>query len=187
MRGPVDLDVRVRGDQLAVGAVQHVQEAVLVGLDHHLPRLAADLDIGEHVLVGAVHVVHVIGRVLKITDDFTGLRPDREHAGRVQAVHALARPGIVGLRIARAPVDEVELGISTSRSATSARRPASRRRCSGARSRNRARRAPGIVYRRHSFFPVSGSQPSRNPRVVDSPPAIPEITTPLATIGALVA
>jgi hypothetical protein len=43
-----------------------------------------------------------------------------------------------------------------------------------------------MVYRRHNFFPVSGSQPSRNPRVVVSPPAIPEITTPLATIGALV-
>jgi hypothetical protein len=36
-------------------------------------------------------------------------------------------------------------------------------------------------------LPVSGSHPMRNPRVVDSPPAMPEITTPLATIGALVA
>ena len=41
----------------------------------------------------------------------------------------------------------------------------------------------GMVYLRHNFFPVSGSQPSRNPRVVDSPPATPEINTPLATIG----
>src|SRR6516165_8330447 len=41
----------------------------------------------------------------------------------------------------------------------------------------------GMVYRRHSFLPVSGSQPSRKPRVVDSPPATPEINTPLATIG----
>ena len=45
----------------------------------------------------------------------------------------------------------------------------------------------GMVYRRHNFSPVSGFQPSRNPRVVDSPPAIPEINTPFATIGAPVA
>jgi hypothetical protein len=30
-----------------------------------------------------------------------------------------------------------------------------------------------MVYLRHNFFPVSGSQPSRNPRVVDSPPDSP--------------
>src|SRR5436309_5152207 len=30
------------------------QEAVLVGLDHHLAGLAVDLQIGQHVLVGAV-------------------------------------------------------------------------------------------------------------------------------------
>src|ERR1700722_11708857 len=45
----------------------------------------------------------------------------------------------------------------------------------------------GMVYLRHSFFPVSVSQPSRNPRVVDSPPATPEISAPLATIGPPVA
>ena len=39
------------------------------------------------------------------------------------------------------------------------------------------------VYLRHSFFPVSGSHPSRKPRVVDSPPDTPEISTPLAIIG----
>jgi hypothetical protein len=44
-----------------------------------------------------------------------------------------------------------------------------------------------MLYLRHSFLPVSGSQPSRNARVVDSPPAMPEINTPLATIGAPVA
>jgi hypothetical protein len=41
-----------------------------------------------------------------------------------------------------------------------------------------------MVYLRHNFFPVSGSHPSRNPRVVRSPPAMPEIRTPLAMIGA---
>src|SRR5206468_4022085 len=41
----------------------------------------------------------------------------------------------------------------------------------------------GTVYLRHSFLPVSASHPSRNPLVALSPPPIPEITTPLTTIG----
>jgi parallel beta-helix repeat protein len=44
----------------------------------------------------------------------------------------------------------------------------------------------GMVYRRHSFLPVSGSHASRKPRVVRSPPAIPVITTPFATSGAMI-
>ena len=64
VRRPVDLDEGVRGNRFAIGAVQHVHEAVLVGLDHHLAGLAADLEVGEHGFVGAVDVVHVIGRVL---------------------------------------------------------------------------------------------------------------------------
>ena len=111
MGGPIDFDVRVRRDQFAIRAVQHVHEAVLVGLDHDLAQLAINLEIGEDVLVGAIHVVHVVGRVLEITSDFTCLRPNREHAGRVQAVESPARPGIVRLGIARTPVDEVELRI----------------------------------------------------------------------------
>ena len=111
MRGPVDLDVRVRGDQFAVRAVQHIHEAVLVGLNHHFPKLAANLDVREHILVGGVHVVHVVGRVLKITNHLTRFRPDREHAVREQAIQTFARPGIVWLRIARSPIDQIELGI----------------------------------------------------------------------------
>ena len=65
MRRPIDFDVRVSGDQFAVGAVQHIQEAVLVGLNHHASKLAANLDIGEHLLVSGVHVEDVVGRVLK--------------------------------------------------------------------------------------------------------------------------
>src|SRR5262249_7152019 len=81
------------------------------GLDHHLARRAADLDVGEHVLVRPVGVVYVVRRVLEVTDELAGLRPDRQHARRVQAVQAFARPRIVGLGVAGAPIDQVELRI----------------------------------------------------------------------------
>src|SRR5262245_49167384 len=76
LSSPVDFDVWVGGDQLAVRAVQHIHEAVLVRLDHHLPALTTNLEIGKNVLVGAVNVVHVIRSVLKVANDLAGLGPD---------------------------------------------------------------------------------------------------------------
>ncbi len=84
-------------------------------------ELAVDLEIGEDVFVGAVHVVHVVRRVLVMADQLACRRPDRQHAGRVKAVHLLAGPRIVRLRVAHAPVDEIELRIVGARSP---RRPA---------------------------------------------------------------
>src|SRR6185436_4976371 len=76
VRGPVHFDQRMRRDQLAVGAIHDVQEAVLVRLDHHLAWLSVDLDVGEHLLVVAVDVVDVVWRVLVVARDFAGLRTD---------------------------------------------------------------------------------------------------------------
>ena len=111
MRGPIDFHVRIRGNEFAVGTVQHEQEAVLVGLDHHLPRFATNLELSEHMFIGTIHVVHVVRRILKITNNLSGLRADRKHTRREEAVQSPARLGIVWLRIARAPVDQVEFRI----------------------------------------------------------------------------
>ena len=42
----------------------------------------------------------------------------------------------------------------------------------------------GIVYVRHSSFPVSGSSAATNPRTPNSPPDVPTISLPLAMSGA---
>src|SRR5262249_42402495 len=49
--------------------------------------------------------------VLVVPDHLAGLRPDRQHARRVQAVHAAAIGRVVRLGITGAPIDEVELRI----------------------------------------------------------------------------
>jgi hypothetical protein len=77
VRGPIHGRVWVRGDQAAVRAVEHIQEAILVRLDDHLPRPAANLEVDEHVFVGGVDVVDIIRRVLVVADELAGLRADR--------------------------------------------------------------------------------------------------------------
>ena len=111
----------MRRDQRAVGAIQHVEEPVLVRLDHHLAQPAVDLQIREQQFVRAVHVVDVVRRELVVAGNLAGLRTDREHARREEAVELAARMRIVRLRVARAPVDEIELRIVGARSP---RRPA---------------------------------------------------------------
>src|SRR5262249_14746414 len=80
--GPIHLDEGMRGYQFAVSAVQHIHEAVLVCLNHYLPKLAANLNVREHLLVGGVHIVNVVRRVLKITSDLTCFWPNSEYAIR---------------------------------------------------------------------------------------------------------
>src|ERR1700730_12903453 len=61
--------------------------------------------------VGGIQVVYVVGRVLKITNQLTRFRADREHAAGEQTIQIPARSGIVWLRIARSPVNKIELRI----------------------------------------------------------------------------
>ena len=51
-----------------------------------------------------------------MADDLSGLRSNRDHAGCIQAVHRFTRPRIVRLRVADAPVDQIEFGIVGARS-----------------------------------------------------------------------
>ena len=52
---PVDPGVGMRGDQLAVRAIEYIHEAVLVGLDHDLAHLSVDHKIG-HYMWDVAHV-----------------------------------------------------------------------------------------------------------------------------------
>jgi len=111
VRGSIHFDVGMRGNQLAVGSIQHVKEAVLVGLNHHFPWLTVHHQIRQHVFVGAVHVVHIVWCVLEVTCDLSRLWPERKHAGREQAVQRAAGLRIVRFSVARAPINEVQLRI----------------------------------------------------------------------------
>src|SRR5438309_9985571 len=111
VRGPVDLDVRVRCDRLAVGAIQHVEEAVLMGVDEHLAHLAVDAEFGEQAFGGRVEVEAVVRHGLVIPDHFTGLGPERESTGGIQTIGAVAKGGVVRLGIPGADIQQVELRV----------------------------------------------------------------------------
>src|SRR5256885_7660264 len=116
--GPVDFHERLGRAQLAGLAIGRIEEAVAVGLHQRRDGLAADPQIGEHRLVDAVIVPHVGRRHLIGPGDSAGIGVERDLRGRVEVpvLAVLARVGAARVRapwsgVARAPVDEVELGI----------------------------------------------------------------------------
>ena len=116
--GPVDEHERVGRDELAGLPVQHVEEAVPVGLQRERRLLALDRRVHQHELVDAVVVPDVVRRRLVVPDDLAGVGVEGERAGGVEigvlAVLAAVRPADPappGRGVAGAVVDEVELRV----------------------------------------------------------------------------
>ena len=68
-RGPVHPLVGVGRQQLAVGAVEHVEKAVAVELHHDLAHLARRPHVGQDRFPGGVVVEHVVRRELVVPGD----------------------------------------------------------------------------------------------------------------------
>src|SRR5262249_20178740 len=167
---------------------ENIEEAVLVGTHEHLSYLAVDAEFGDHRFGAAVQIETFVRHVLIMPDQLAGLGPERQNAGCVEAVEPAAIGRVVGLGIAGAPIEAGQRGVIGG--LLSPAPPPPYFHASGislGQVSEPGSPGAGMVYRRHSFLPVSGSQPSRKPRVVRSPPAIPVITTPFATRGASVA
>src|SRR6185295_3201551 len=106
---PIHLLVRLRRKQLAVGAVEDVQEAVAGNVHDYLALLAVHRNLGLDHFPG-IPVPDVIGGELVVPHDLARLRTDREHRRGVEVV-ALALVAVPGAGIAGAPVDKVEFRI----------------------------------------------------------------------------
>ncbi len=106
-RGPVDLvDEREGVDQLAVGAVQHVEEVVAIGMSG---QLLVALVVADQ-LIDTVIVPGVVRRVLIVPDDLTVIRIESQCGGGIEVVTRTG-VGVPGRGIARAVEDQVGLGI----------------------------------------------------------------------------
>src|SRR5690348_207845 len=65
---PIHVSERLRGDQLTVRAIEHVEEAVLRSLHENLACFAADIQVGQdHVFIGVE--VPLITRILLVVPD----------------------------------------------------------------------------------------------------------------------
>ena len=99
-------------------AIEHVEEAVAVGLEPDRRLLPVDVEIGEHQFVHPVIVPGVVGRRLVVPDDLAGIRVERQRAGRVE-VGELAVIARIRAALRRSPrrsvtgpvIDEIELRV----------------------------------------------------------------------------
>ena len=107
---PVDLFVRLGGDELPIGPIDHVKKTVAVELHQHFAPLSGDVDIREDQLPARVVVVGVARRELVVPDDLASLGPKRQHGGCVEIVAGprLRRPR---RRIPDSPIGEIELWV----------------------------------------------------------------------------
>ena len=83
---PVHFRKRLAFDELSVGAIQNVVEAVAVGLRDHLAHLAIDVDIVELGDGNSVIVPTFVGDRLEVPLQLAGIDIERNDGARVQIV-----------------------------------------------------------------------------------------------------
>src|SRR5262245_2148142 len=101
----------MRRNQLAVGAVDHVHEPILVGTQQHLAELTIDTEISKHRLGRTVEVKALVWNVLIMPNQLASLRSDRDDARRIKTIGLAAIVRVVWLRVASAPIDEIKLRV----------------------------------------------------------------------------
>ena len=149
---PVHFHIGLAQQEFAGDAIEHVHQAIAVGPQHHLARLALPGDVGQHRHLRRVVVQLVMRRELVVPFQLACIGIERDHAVAVEVV-AQARAAIpVGRRIARAPVDQVRSRDRRRRGSRSRRRPSARNRRT--RFHAPASPGPGMVWNFQTSRPV---------------------------------
>ena len=97
--------------ELAVGAVQHIEYAAALRRQQKLARLAFPYRVHQHHGLGGVPVMGVIGRELVVPFELAGHGVQRHHRIGVEIGAAALRRIGVGKRIAHRPIKRAGLGI----------------------------------------------------------------------------
>src|SRR5579864_2071179 len=108
--GPIHLHIGVRGEKLAGGAIDHIEETVAIGIQDYLGRFTLHIDVSKHHLGNAVVVEGIIGRELIVPLDLAGLWIKRENAVGIEIL-ALSDAGVERSGIADSPIDSVQFRI----------------------------------------------------------------------------
>src|SRR5438445_7772694 len=111
--GPRDGGVRLRGEQLAGGAVKDVEETVFGSVKKNFSRGVVDREVGkDDGLVGIV-VPGVAGSLLIMPDIFAGIGFERNDGAdeKIVAAAGATRRAVPGSAVASAEVEEIEIGV----------------------------------------------------------------------------
>ena len=110
---PVHVDEILCRDELAVGAVDHEEEAVLRRVQDDLARRAVDIDVGKDHRLGRGVVPVIARRLLIMPDIFAGVGVQRDDRGEIEVVAAgrAADLAIPRRAVAGADIDHVEVRI----------------------------------------------------------------------------
>ena len=183
-----------------VARSMHVDVAVALGADEHLPRLARPLQVEQDLLVDAVLVVEVVRAALVEPARLAGVGVAGEDAGGPLVV-AGPLVGVPGAGIAGAVVEQVQLGVvgDPAPDRAAALLPGVRRPGRDAEvlalvavverleARGRSARPVGAgAVGRQTTLPVSASSAVSQPRTPNSPPVLPTSTLSFTTSGAMV-
>ena len=106
--GPGRLDERPPRQQLAVGAVERVVEAVAVGEEQRLLAHAVDRRLGQHRHLRGIPVVGVVRGELVVPLEHAGVGVERDHRVGVEVVALAVLAVEVRAGVAGAPVDQVQ-------------------------------------------------------------------------------
>ena len=97
--------------ELARAAVQQIIEPIAVGPGHHLALLSAKLAVEQDRDLGRVPVVGVVRRELIVPLELSGIGIDGEHGAGVKIVAGAEIAVVVRPRIARSPIDEIQIRV----------------------------------------------------------------------------
>ena len=97
--------------QLTIGAIQHIEESIAIGLQHQLARAALPIRIDQHGHFLCIPVVNVVRRELVIPLELTGLCFQRQDRIAIQVVAFAIIAIVVGAGVAGSPVHKVKLRI----------------------------------------------------------------------------
>ena len=113
VRRPVHRHIRIGGQQLAGGAIQHVEEPVLRRLHDHLARATADREVGQHHRLHRGVVPGVARHRLVMPDQLAVVGIDGQDRRQVQVVATTwaADLSVPRRSVAGADVEQVDLGV----------------------------------------------------------------------------
>src|SRR6266851_6301871 len=99
----------------SIGAIEHEEITVARGLSQQLARLAVNLGIEQDGGLGVVPVVRIVGRSLEVPNQFAGVRIERNNRTGPKIGAFSSLPRHQRIRIAGAPVQQVELRVISTR------------------------------------------------------------------------